>query len=205
MPDVPLVAAFDVDGTLTTRDCVVPFLRRVAGTAGLVTGLARRSHPARCRPLVGRDRDRLKELATRVVFAGRPADEVDDAGRRFAAHVAASWLRDDIVGDAASTIGATATTSSSCRRPTRRISFPSPPSSGTSSVIGTRAGVGADGTCTGELDGGNCRGAAKVVRLHRWLDERFGGRRNVTLWAYGDSAGDEAMLADADHAVWVGR
>ena len=52
---------------------------------------------------------------------------------------------------------------------------------------------------------GNCRGAAKVVRLHRWLDERFGGRRNVTLWAYGDSAGDEAMLADADHAVWVGR
>ena len=29
----PVVAAFDVDGTLTTRDCVVPFLRHVAGTA----------------------------------------------------------------------------------------------------------------------------------------------------------------------------
>ena len=29
------VAAFDVDGTITRRDCVVPFLRRVAGTATL--------------------------------------------------------------------------------------------------------------------------------------------------------------------------
>ena len=28
-----VVAAFDVDGTVTTDDCVVPFLRRVAGTA----------------------------------------------------------------------------------------------------------------------------------------------------------------------------
>src|SRR5215510_540176 len=27
----PVVAAFDVDGTLTTRDCVTPFLRRAAG------------------------------------------------------------------------------------------------------------------------------------------------------------------------------
>jgi hypothetical protein len=35
------IAAFDVDGTLTTRDCVVPFLRWVAGTGGLVTGLAK--------------------------------------------------------------------------------------------------------------------------------------------------------------------
>ena len=72
-------------------------------------------------------------------------------------------------------------------------------------VIGSRLVVGDDGRCTGALDGGNCRGAAKVVRLHRWLDDRFGGRGNVTLWAYGDSPGDEPMLADADHAVWVGR
>jgi phosphoserine phosphatase len=25
------------------------------------------------------------------------------------------------------------------------------------------------------------------------------------LWAYGDSAGDEALLARADHPTWVGR
>ena len=38
-----VVAAFDVDGTVTTRDCVVPFLRRVAGTAPMAARLDCRS------------------------------------------------------------------------------------------------------------------------------------------------------------------
>ena len=40
----PVVAAFDVDGTLTTRDCVVPFLYRAGG---LRAGLALVRHIAR--------------------------------------------------------------------------------------------------------------------------------------------------------------
>jgi len=52
---------FDVDGTLTTRDCVLPFLRRAAG-ARLATALLR--HPlALATGLARRDRDRLKALA----------------------------------------------------------------------------------------------------------------------------------------------
>ena len=35
-----VVAAFDLDGTITARDCVVPFLRRVAGERRLVTTTA---------------------------------------------------------------------------------------------------------------------------------------------------------------------
>ena len=42
-------------------------------------------------------------------------------------------------------------------------------------------------------------------RLHAYLDERFGGRTAVELWAYGDSPGDLELLADADHAVWTKR
>ena len=34
----PGVAAFDVDGTLTSRDCVVPFARQVNGTLGSPEG-----------------------------------------------------------------------------------------------------------------------------------------------------------------------
>lgn len=37
-----VVAAFDVDGTLTVRDCVRPFLERLAGRRGLVFAAARR-------------------------------------------------------------------------------------------------------------------------------------------------------------------
>ena len=46
-PPRRVVAAFDVDGTVTTRDCVVPFLRRVGGDRGVVVGLL-----ARCGPLL---------------------------------------------------------------------------------------------------------------------------------------------------------
>ena len=51
--------------------------------------------------------------------------------------------------------------------------------------------------------GGNCRGAAKVRRLHAWLDEQRGGRGAVEVWAYGDSPGDRDLLADAHRAVWA--
>ena len=200
---IPTVAAFDVDGTLTTRDCVVPFLRLVAGTSGLLAGLGRRIGEV-ASAAARRDRDRLKELATAAVFTGRSAEEVGATGRQFAARVATSWLRDDIVdvlhghrrnGAHIALVSASYT----C------YLEPLAGHLGGAHVIGTRLVVGDDGRCTGALDGGNCRGAAKIVRLHRLLDEQFGGRRNVTLWAYGDSPGDEPMLADADHPVWVGR
>jgi phosphatidylglycerophosphatase C len=200
---VPTVAAFDVDGTLTSRDCVVPFLRRVAGSSGLVAGLGRRA-PQLIPALVRRDRDALKTLATAAVFTGRTIHEIDAVGRQFADHVATSWLRADVVagldehrrkGDHVVLVSASYAV----------YLVPLAARLGGADVIGTLLEVDGDGTCTGVLDGGNCRGAAKVVRLHRWLDERFGGRDNVTLWAYGDSAGDEPMLADADHPVWVGR
>src|SRR4051794_11493063 len=94
--DAPLVvAAFDVDGTLTTRDCVVPFLTRVAGRARL--GAAGLRHPLLLTATaLGRgDRDRLKELVVGRLVRGRPVAALDDLGRPFAAHVAARWVRAD--------------------------------------------------------------------------------------------------------------
>jgi phosphoserine phosphatase len=58
--------------------------------------------------------------------------------------------------------------------------------------------VGPDCRCTGDLEGGNCRGPEKARRLARWLD---GSAAHVV--AYGDSAGDRELLAAADVGVWV--
>lgn len=197
------VAAFDVDGTLTTRDCVVPFLVAIAGWPQLGVGLSRRLHrllPAAIR----RDRDTIKALATEVVFTGRRAADVEEAGNRFASRILESWLRPDIVstlrvhqhvGDEVVLVSASY---GAYLRPLAGAL-------GVGAVVCTELAVAPDGCCTGALDGGNCRGAAKVVRLRAWLDEHHGGRERVELWAYGDSAGDRAMLADADHACWVGR
>ena len=198
----PVVAAFDVDGTLTTRDCVVPFLRRVAGTSRLTIGLGRDA--ARVAPaLARRDRNALKAQAARVAFAGRPYADVEVSGREFAAYVQHACLRPDVLDRLSWHRGAghhTVAVSASFGVYLRPLAE----ALGVDGVVATELTV-EDDRCTGALTGGNCRGIEKVVRLHAYLDERFGGRQAVELWAYGDSPGDRELLADADHAVWAER
>jgi phosphatidylglycerophosphatase C len=198
----PGIAAFDVDGTLTTRDCVVPFLRTVNGTAQTAFGLAQRAH--RLTPaLLRRDRDTVKALAGSVVFSGRSIEAVRRHGIRFADRIVTSWVRQDSLATLRQhqargheVVFVSASFAAYLRPLGERL--------GVGHVLGTELVVDGDGCCTGALDGGNCRGEEKVVRLHAWLAERYGTRAGVEVWAYGDSPGDHAMLADADHAVWMG-
>jgi phosphatidylglycerophosphatase C len=196
-----VVAAFDVDGTLTSRDCVVPFLRRVAGTGTVVVGLARVGHrvvPA----LARRDRDTLKALASRVAFRGRAAADIEAAGQAFAVEIERERLRPDVAARVAWHRAAghdIVLVSASYGAYLRPLGA----ALGAAGVVSTELVVDRDGRCTGVLVGGNCRGAEKVRRLHAWLDERHGGREAVELWAYGDSAGDRELLADADRPVWA--
>ena len=74
---------------------------------------------------------------------------------------------------------------------------------GVDEVLGTRL-VTRDGRFDGTLEGRNCRGPEKVDRLHRLLAPA-GGRQAYDVTAYGDSAGDRELLADADEAHWTGR
>jgi phosphatidylglycerophosphatase C len=196
------VAAFDLDGTLTTHDSVVPFLRLVAGTTRLSWSMVR--HPVELtRGLVGRDRDLLKAVATRAAFSGRRVDDVDRLGARHADRIRSDWLRDDTVqalrahraaGDCVVLVSASY----------EAYLRPLGASLGVDAVLGTRLEAD-DGVLTGRLDGPNCRAAEKVRRLHDWFAGHGGGRSAVDLVAYGDSAGDRELLADADVAHWVGR
>ena len=71
-----VVAAFDVDGTLTTRDCVRPFLERAAGRRRLVTSMLRRPL-ATVVAAVRRDRDRLKEIIVGGSLRGKLIADVE--------------------------------------------------------------------------------------------------------------------------------
>ena len=196
----PTVAAFDVDGTLTTRDCVVPFLRRIAGTTRLIGRLVVRLDRLVV-ALARRDRDRLKSLAARAAFRGRPDAVVRAAGTEFARYVHARWLRREVVdrldghrraGDSVVLVSASFDV----------YLHPFADLLGADGVVATRL-VSRDGVLTGLLDGPNCRGPEKVRRLHEWLGTHHGGRDAVHLVAYGDSPGDRELLADADEAHWV--
>jgi phosphatidylglycerophosphatase C len=195
---VPVVAAFDVDKTLTTRDSVVPFLlslrpwplRRALGSVDAVLAAAAR-----------RDRNRIKAVVTEVVFTGRSLEEVQPVADRHGDVIHDRWLRRDTnerlrwhVESGHRVVLVSASYELYLARLGEHL--------GVDAVIGTRL-VEHQGILTGALDEGNCRGPAKRIRLHRWLDEHAGGRAGVELWAYGDSAGDSEMLADADRAHLV--
>jgi phosphatidylglycerophosphatase C len=193
-----VVAAFDVDGTLTTRDCVRPFLERLAGRRGIVGALARK--PA-ATVLGGarRDRDAIKEIVVGGVYRGRPVHEVDVLGHEFAGVVERSMLRPDVVARLRwhqSAGHRTVIVSASLRSYLQPLAA----SLGIDRAICTDV-LSEGGHYLDRLDGGNCRADEKWARLSAWLDSE--GLRGAELWAYGDSRGDREMLAEAHHPVWV--
>ena len=193
----PVVAAFDVDGTLTTGDCVTPFLRRAAGTR-LWTTLLR--HPlALAAAAARRDRDRLKELACSAL-RGSESTEIEHLGEVFAREVGAGRLRDDTVARLRRhrELGHTVILASASLDP---YLVPLGRSLGVDAVVCTVLERGRDGRLTGRLVGANCRGAEKARRVRGWLREH--DLADAELWAYGDSSGDDELLALADRPLRV--
>jgi len=194
----PAVAAFDVDGTLAKGDCVVPFLRRIAGIRGLAAAVARQ--PVRLGlALARRDRDLVKALVVGSVHRGRPVDTVRAIGAEFAVDVERNRLRPDVLARLRwhqEQGHRTVLVSASLRSYLEPLAC----SLGVDDVLCTDVAV-EDGRYAGELLGANCRGVEKVARLRAWLAAE--GLESVPLWAYGDSRGDAPMLDAADHPVWV--
>lgn len=199
MTDPPaVVAAFDVDGTLTHRDCVRPFLERFGGRRALLAAVARRPVVS-IKALARRDRDRLKEVVVGGVLAGRDVAEVDAVGHEFADWVHATLLRPDTLGRLRwhQAQGHSVVLVSASLRPYleplgRRL--------GVEAVLCTD-GLITDGRYAAALAGQNCRAGEKAVRLTAWLHER--GIWSAQVWAYGDSRGDRELLALAHRPVWV--
>jgi phosphatidylglycerophosphatase C len=196
-PPPTIVAAFDVDGTLTTRDCVTPFLRELAGRR-LGATLAR--HPLRVAAAAARrDNDALKELAC-TALAGLDAADVAARGAAYSRRIRGAWMRPDTLArlDRHRALGHVVVLVSASLEP---YLDPLGALLGADGVICTRLEVGGDGRLTGRLVGRNCRGPEKAVRLQAWLEERRLG--DAVVWAYGDSRGDRELLAFADHAELV--
>jgi phosphatidylglycerophosphatase C len=198
MTDRPVVAAFDVDGTLTTRDCVRPFLERAVGRRRLIISLLRRPL-ATVVAAARRDRDRLKEIIVVGSLRGKVIIEVEAIGEQFAQFVLVNWLRPDTLRRLRwhqraghRTVLVSASLAAYLRPLALRL--------GIDDVLCT------DATRSGErygdrLVGLNCRSAEKRRRFDQWLDEHRW--TDAEVWAYGDSAGDRELLARADHPVWV--
>lgn len=194
---VPALAVFDMDGTLTRRDTLLPFLvshcgvRRVA-----LVGL--RGLPELLAVAIGRsERAAAKQRMLARLLAGSSVAEVLSAGHRFAAAGRYS-LRPEVVellrwhqrrGDAVAVVSAGLELY--VRPIVERL--------GVELVAATRL-ASQGGFLTGSFEGANVRGDEKVVRLRELVASPA-----VRIIAYGDSAGDSQLLDAAELAVWCGR
>ena len=198
---IPGIAAFDFDGTLARRDTLVPFLRRTRGTPRVVLATVRAALGPAGRT---RDRDLLKVGVIARLFRGVPAAELKAQGEAYVPTLVdllrpelverVSWHREQ--GHAVVIVSASLGVY--LRPLAERLDL--------DGALAVELVEGADGLLTGGLVGDlNTRGPEKVSRLKAWAAERLGPDAAFELWAYGDSAGDEELLALADHPTWVGR
>ena len=194
-----IVAAFDFDKTISTRDNVVPFLRALVGRPRLTRALLAIS-PRLVRAGLDDDRrDAAKVAVVRRTLTGYDAARVSAVAARFADDVMARHLRPEVGERVAwhrnqghELVIVSASFTSYLDPIAARLGF--------AAVLATELAVGDDGRLTGELVRPNVRGAEKVRRLDEWL-----GAGPAFVWAYGDSSGDRDLLARADHGVTVGR
>lgn len=195
------VAVFDVDKTLTVRDCVVPFVLRVAGVPKTLSAIVRH-FPSVLSMVRKRDRDGLKLLFVKELFAGRPVDEVDEAGVQFASHVVGHWMREDSAARLRwhQSEGHVVVLVSASLSP---YLVPLGDFLEVDAVLCATLAE-EDGVYTGDLVGPNCRGVEKVNCITEWCRDAGVNVENVR-YAYGDSSGDAPMLAMAAHGEWVGK
>jgi phosphatidylglycerophosphatase C len=193
-----VVAAFDFDKTISTRDNVVPFLRAVVGRTRLTRALVAIS-PRLVRAARNDERrDAAKVALVRRTLTGCDAGRVTAVAAEFADEVVARYLRPDVVERVAwhrnqghELVIVSASFTNYLEPIAARLGF--------AAVLATELAVGDEGRLTGELVRPNVRGAEKVRRLDEWI-----GAGPAFVWAYGDSSGDRDLLARADQGVMVG-
>lgn len=185
---VPVVA-FDLDGTLTRADTLVPFLTSVAGPFAVMA--------AGARAMAGLDdRSARKERMIGAVLKGRTARLVEDHAWSFARQVIGQRLRPDMVQRLRTHLAdghevwIVSASPALYVRPVASLL-------GARGAIATGLEVDHIGRLTGRFDGPNVRGLEKTRRLAEVLDGR------PLEWAYGNSAGDRPMLEMARHGLLV--
>jgi len=205
------VAAFDFDGTITERDTLAGFLRFVGGRPAVAKAVARHGVAMVAGLTDDAARDAAKEAVLGSVLRGRLDRDVVDAGGRYAGLLPARF-RPEIVerigwhtAEGHELVIVSASLDYYLRPVAAALGF--------TAVIGVEMAVDDDGRITGSLARPNVRAAQKAVRLREWLDETEPDDLDpsvpspgaLELWAYGNSSGDDDLLALADHPTWVGK
>ena len=187
------VFAFDFDGTLTTRDTLIAFIRDACGTPRFLFGFLLHAPLLVLMKLKLYSNGKTKQRIFSWFFKGMPLETFDALCQDFA-HTHRHLLRSDTVRllEQALAEGSEVLIVSASIDNWVQPFFPSV------TVLGTQIEV-IGGRLTGRFLTPNCYGQAKVRRILALHPDRY----SYHLTAYGDSRGDRELLAFADEAHMV--
>ena len=185
--------AFDFDGTLTTRDTLIAFIRYACGTPRFLLGFLLHAPLLVLMKLRLYSNGKAKQRLFSWFFRGMPIETFDALCQSFAS-THRHLLRPETVRllQQALSEGSEVLVVSASIDNWVQPFFP------TVTVLGTQIEV-IDGRLSGRFLTPNCYGQEKVRRILALHPDRSAYR----LTAYGDSRGDRELLAFADEAHLV--
>ena len=199
------IHVFDFDGTLTTRDTLLLFIRHARSRWALLGGLLLFSPLLVLMKLHLADNGRTKERLFGHYFRGMLERDFDALCQSFARNhthiLRTAGLR--AIQQALDRGERIVVLSASIDRWVEACLRQFLVSSSQFQVLGTEIEV-ADGRLTGRFATPNCYGSEKVRRLKEYLKEVSprgdveGATEDAFIIAYGDSRGDKELLAYAD-------
>ncbi|MEM1170759.1 MAG: HAD family hydrolase [Cyanobacteria bacterium P01_H01_bin.35] len=194
--ELPVVAVFDFDGTLTHRDSFLPFLRFLLGPSRFDGGLLLMSPVLIGYALKLIANWQAKEALLKFFLGGKSQKQLNQIGEQFAVQQIPKLLRPEGIqrlqwhqNQGHLTILVSASLEIYLFPWTKKMSF--------NQVIGTRLETDS-GVVTGRILGKNCYGSEKVERLKAIL----GNLNQYCIYAYGDSRGDRQLLDIANYPYY---
>ncbi len=186
------IYAFDFDGTLTTKDTLIEFIRYAKGSMDLGLGFLRYAHLLVLMKLGLYPNYKAKQKVFAYFFKDTTLDDFNALCKEFAAS-SSNLLRPNAIEaiDLATKEGSEVLIVSASIDNWVQPFFPQV------KVLGTQIEV-IDGKLTGRFMTKNCYGQEKVNRIL----SLHPNRQEYHLTAYGDSRGDRELLAFADESYF---
>ncbi|MDY0205282.1 MAG: HAD-IB family hydrolase [Pseudomonas sp.] len=196
--DTP-VAFFDFDGTLTTCDTLMPFLKFISGQPKYYWKLLLVSPVLAGYFLKLVRNDIAKETVLKRYLAGYHIDELFTLGERFAEVVLPSLLRPEGIerlkwhqeqGHDCVLVSASFDIWLKFFGEALNLSYV------ISSELNTKSKI-----VDGNIQGLNCYGKEKADKIQEWMS--LENRKPSITYAYGDSRGDSEMLSMVDKGFFI--
>lgn len=187
---VKKIAFFDFDGTITTHDTLLEFIKFSKGSGAFYTGFAMNSPFLVAMKLKLLSNQPVKEKILRYFFGGMPEKNFNEACHNFQEQCLPQLIRPGALKEikkfqeeGIEVIIVSASPENWIRQWAESQGL---------KLIATKLEV-KDGKITGLISGKNCYGIEKVNRIR----ELFQLEQYEAIYAYGDSSGDNELLAIA--------